>query len=70
MRLGGAVYVFCYQVTLSCILHRRYRGVVVITTAKLRLTMSELRLCAGSNPAAAFRRPAMMRISDNGPSWK
>ena len=27
------------------------RGVVVITTAKLHSTKTELRLCAGSNPA-------------------
>ena len=29
-----------------------YRGVVVITTAQLPLTKSELRFCAGSNPAS------------------
>ena len=28
-----------------------HRGVVVITTAQLHSTKSELRLCAGSNPA-------------------
>ena len=32
-------------------MHRRYRGVVVTTTAKFHSIMSELRLCAGSNPA-------------------
>ena len=30
---------------------RIYRGVVVITTAQLHATKSELRFCAGSNPA-------------------
>ena len=31
--------------------HSWRRGVVVISTAQLHLTKSELRLCAGSNPA-------------------
>ena len=40
----------------------------VITTEQLHSTKSELRFCAGSNPAlAAFRRFAMARISCNGP---
>ena len=30
------------------------RGVVVITTAQLNLAKSELRLCAGSNPACVL----------------
>ena len=47
--------------------------VVVITTAQLHLTKPELRFCAGSNPACgvlACQRFTMVRISDNGPSWK
>ena len=43
---------------------------VVITTAQLHSTKPELRFSTGSNPAAACRRFAMMRISDNGPGWK
>ena len=46
------------------------RGVVVTTTAQLHSTMSELRFCAGSNPARGVPNFAMMRVSDNGPGWK
>ena len=47
--------------------------VLVITTAQLHSTGPELRFCAGSNPAcgvSACRTFAMVRISDNGLSWK
>ena len=37
----------CYK----SLIHKRRRGVVVITTAQLHSTKSELRFCAGSNPA-------------------
>ena len=46
------------------------RGVVVITTAQLHSTKSELGFCVGSNLLAARQRFAMVRISDNGPGWK
>ena len=45
-------------------------GVVVITTAELHSTKPELRFCAGSNTAHAVQRFAVVRIFDNGPSWK
>ena len=46
-------------------------GVVVIITAQLHSTKLELKFCAGSNPAlVACQRFEMLRISDNGPSWK
>ena len=47
--------------------------VVIITTAQLHSTKPELRFCTGSNPACGVspcREFAMVRISDNGPSWK
>ena len=37
--------------TLAEALSTRHRGVMVITTAQLHSTKSELRLCAGSGPA-------------------
>ena len=55
------------------IVYRCVLFVVVITTAQLHSTKSEFRFYTGSNPAcvvSACRRFAMVKISDNGPSWK
>ena len=46
------------------------RGVVVITTAQLDSTKSELRLCAVQALLTACQRFAMVRISDNDAGWK
>ena len=43
---------------------------MVIITAQLHSSKSEMRFGAGSNRAGNVSRFAMMRISDNGPGWK
>ena len=45
-------------------------GVVVMATAKLYATKSELRFCVGSNPARSMSEIRDGGISDNGPGGK
>ena len=45
-------------------------GVVVINTGQLHSTESELRFCEVQTLLVVFQGFAMVRISDNGPSWK
>ena len=45
-------------------------GAVVINTAQLHSTESELRFCEVETLLVVCQRSAMVRISDNGPSWK
>ena len=62
--IGFLWSLYLYTVQWLSLLHRG--GVEVIIIAQLHSTKSELRFCAGFNPACG----AMVRISGNGPGWK
>ena len=61
--------IFIFLIMLASILPWRH-GVVVINTAQLQSTESELRFCEVQILLVVCHRFAMVKISDNGHSWK